>query len=119
MDSPQANTLRKEERLCGKKDISALIAGGRWGMTPHIKYCWKATGGDGTNRIMVSVPKKYFKRAVKRNLLKRRIREAYRTQKSLLNCTGTDILFQYNCAEPVPYETVREDVATILKKVSG
>lgn len=119
MDSPGANTFRKEERLCGKTGVSALIAGGRWGMTAHIKYCWKASGTEGVNRIMVSVPKKYFKRAVKRNLLKRRIREAYRTQKSLLNRTGTDVLFQYNSANPVPYDTVREEVAAILKKISG
>jgi len=35
-------------------------------------------------RMAVSVPKKHFKRAVKRNLIKRRIRESYRKQKHTL-----------------------------------
>ncbi len=35
-------------------------------------------------KIMVSVPKRYFKRAVKRNRVKRQLREAYRRNKHLL-----------------------------------
>ena len=34
--------------------------------------------------ILISVPKKRFKRAVKRNLVKRQVREAYRKNKHLL-----------------------------------
>ena len=35
-------------------------------------------------KILVSVPKKYFKRAVKRNRVKRQVREAYRKNKYIL-----------------------------------
>lgn len=118
MSLPLANTLPKEERLCGKTSVSALIAGGRWGSTAHMKYCFLAGREDELNRIMVSVPKKFFKRAVKRNLLKRRIREGYRTQKELLSVNGVDILFQYNSPEIMDFEVVREEVASVLRRIS-
>ena len=118
MSLPLANTLPKEERLCGKTNVSALVSKGRWGAGEHIKYCCLSRQEDGVNRIMVSVPKRFFKRAVKRNLLKRRIREAYRLQKSLLKPSGKDILFQYNTAEILDFGTIREEIAAILLKLS-
>ena len=90
-----ANTLPKAERLCGKSRISALISKGRWGSTEHIKYCWHGSREEGPGQIVVSVSKKFFKRAVKRNLLKRRMREAYRTQKDLLAVSGVDLLLAW------------------------
>lgn len=40
-----------------------------------------APEGDGTCRIAVVAPKKIFKRAVDRNFVKRKMREAYRNNK--------------------------------------
>jgi ribonuclease P protein component len=68
---------------------------------------------------MVSVPKRLFKRAVRRNLYKRRMREAYRTQKALLEGVGADILFLYNTREDLPFEEVRAQVETILKRIGN
>lgn len=110
-------TLTKEERLSGKTAIADLVAHGRWGSCQHLKYCCMVSEGEGINRMMVSVPKKFFKRAVKRNLLKRRVREAYRTQKSLLKTTGTDIMFVYSSPEIADSETIRGEVAKILSSV--
>lgn len=70
------------------------------------------------SRIVVSVPKRSFKRAVKRNLLKRRIRESYRRQKALLG-PGVDILFIYTAAEVLPYEVIYADMASLLHAVSA
>lgn len=70
------------------------------------------------NNIIVSVPKRLFKRAVKRNLLKRRLREAYRTQKGLLPPEGYSILFLYNTKEVLDYAAVREQVGAILQKIA-
>ena len=53
-----------------------LLAKGRHGKVTGLRYCFRPDSGAEENRIMVSVPKKMFKRAVKRNLLKRRIRES-------------------------------------------
>ena len=51
-----------------------------------------ASEGEAPVSILISVPKKRFKRAVKRNLVKRRVREAYRKNKQLL----TDALVAKN-----------------------
>ena len=49
-------------------------------------YCMKEREeGEASVRILVSVPKKCFKRAVKRNRVKRQVREAYRKNKTLID----------------------------------
>lgn len=52
-----------------------------------IRLVYKAidlADGEPSVRILVSVPKRCFKRAVKRNRVKRQVREAYRKNKSAL-----------------------------------
>lgn len=119
MPEEVVNTLPKEERLCGKLRVSALLSKGKWGSTPHLRYCWSLFGSEvERNRILVSVPKKFFKRAVKRNLLKRRLREAYRTQKSLLAPCGICLMFVYSSKEIADYQTLREEMAAVLRKIA-
>ncbi len=118
MSSAPANTLPKEERLCGKSNISALVSCGKWGSTAHLKYCWHSAREEGAGRILVSVPKRCFRRAVLRNLMKRRLREAYRLQKHLLTAPGTDFMLVWTCREPAGFETVRSEVATVLARIS-
>ena len=104
------NTLKKNERLSSKAGLSALFANGRYGNAKGIRYCFNAGNSLPYNRIVVSVPKRCFKRAVKRNLLKRRIREAYRLNKQLLPVSmpdgGIDILFIYSPKEVLDFSSV-------------
>lgn len=117
-------TLPKSERLHGKLKISALMSKGRWGFTSGgLKYCFlkdtASSSDEEANNIIVSVPKRLFKRAVKRNLLKRRLREAYRTQKDILPPKGYSILFLYNTKDVLEYSALREQVGAVLQKLAG
>ncbi|MBQ9548230.1 MAG: ribonuclease P protein component [Bacteroidales bacterium] len=114
----QDNSLPKTERLSGTKAIERLMSDGRRGGTAHLRWCWVRRGDEGPNRIMVSVPKRLFKRAVLRNLLKRRLREAYRTQKGLLAVQGIDFLVSYSTPELLDSATIRLEMAELLGSIS-
>lgn len=119
METSASNTLSKKERLCGKTAISRLLAEGKHGSVPGLRYLCLNGSGDPKVRMMVSVPKKFFKRAVKRNLLKRRIRESWRRQKhDLIVKEGLDILFMYPSKEILSYEEIYTAVGEIIGKLN-
>ena len=111
-------TLGKKERLSDKKDIDRLVREGKFRPGEGLRSCVLYDNGLDFSRILVSVPKKMFKRAVKRNLLKRRIREAYRRNKHLLGSSGVDILFVYCTKEVLPYSAILARVEGILRSIS-
>lgn len=108
--------LPKSERLCGLKAVGELFQTGKSASAGCLRCKFLLRRDGEPSRIVVSVPKRSFKRAVKRNLLKRRIRESYRRQKALLG-PGVDILFIYTAAEVLPYEVIYADMATLLQGV--
>ena len=117
------NTLKKQERLSSGISLSRLFASGHYGTSDFIRYCFFTGNGLTFNRIVVSVPKRNFKRAVKRNLFKRRIREAYRTSKTILPVSaengGTDILFIYNTKELKDFQAVTTAVRAALTNIAA
>ena len=111
-------TLPKNERLCGLTAVGNLFEHGK-GLSVgclRVKYLVRE-GSQEPARIVVSVPKRSFKRAVKRNLLKRRIRESYRRQKSLLPA-GVDVLFIYTPPTVLPYDAVYADMTAALTAIA-
>lgn len=123
MDNDFRKTLKKKERLSVGTDLSRLFASGRYGFTDGFRYCYRIGNELPFNRIVVSVPKKCFRRAVKRNLLKRRIREAYRLNKNLLPVNaekgGTDIIFIYKTKDILDFNTVVLSVRNILESLAA
>lgn len=115
--------MKKKERLSVGTDLSRLFASGRYGFTDGFRYCYRTGNELPFNRIVVSVPKKCFRRAVKRNLLKRRIREAYRLNKNLLPVNaekgGTDILFIYSSKDILDFNAVVLSVRNILEGLAA
>ena len=120
MDAPLRHTLPKAERLSGKTAIAALLEKGRYVTAGCLRVCYCVDNALEHSRILVSVPKKSFKRAVKRNLLKRRIRESYRLQKELLTLP-CDLMFVYTPREVLPsasiFAAMTEALAAVDKAV--
>lgn len=123
MDNDFRKTLKKKERLSVGTDLSRLFASGRYGITDGFRYCYRIGNELTFNRIVVSVPKKCFRRAVKRNLLKRRIREAYRLNKNLLPVNaekgGTDIIFIYRTKDILDFGSIVLSVRNILENLAA
>ena len=82
-----SSTFTKEERISGKKDVDCLFSEGKSFIAYPLRviYVEKELTSDLPVSILVSVSKKRFKRAVKRNRVKRLVRESYRLNKSELS----------------------------------
>ena len=79
-------TFPKIERLCGDYRLNSLFLQGEAFIAYPLRVVYFfAEKDDFPVKILISVSKKRFKRAVKRNLLKRRMREAYRLNKNILH----------------------------------
>lgn len=83
----KTESFKKKERLCGVKTVSELFAGGNSFIVTPVRVVYTIMPADGTvatARVLISIPKKEFRKAVDRNLIRRRIREAYRKNKARL-----------------------------------
>lgn len=119
MANVASHTLSKEERLCSRKALEDLFGGGHQSVSAFPIRAVFMPNELGTVRILVSVSKRYFKRAVKRNRIKRQLREAYRLQKELLQPLegGLDIAFLWTSDEMLPTEKVFQKVQNILQRI--
>ncbi len=79
-------TFKKEERLCNKKLLDELFHKGSSFLLYPFRVSWLHSSHDADVpvQVVINVSKRKFKRAVDRNLIKRRIREAYRLNKAEL-----------------------------------
>jgi ribonuclease P protein component len=79
-------TFSKPERLCSIKTINTLFEDGNVFYTSLFKVVWKINTDPLPFPVQAafSVSKKGFRHAVARNLIKRRMREAYRKNKNSL-----------------------------------
>lgn len=114
----------KNERLCSKKLIDSLFANGKSiFLYPYrIKYLPASQFEVESNQFLISVPKKLFKRAVDRNLIKRRVKEAYRLHKSTFLNTEDQkefllIAYIYVAKEILDYQQIESKLIESLKRL--
>ena len=118
-------SLPKEQRLTGRTAIDSLFAKGAGGFVYPLRYVVLADrlAVPGVSVLFV-VPKRAHKRAIRRNLLKRRMREAYRTQSGPLKEVAEDknikvnIALLYSAKEVEDYRKIADAVGKILTQVA-
>jgi len=120
------HTLKADERLKRRKHIDTLFSQGKaYSVFPvTIKYLWtiKAEDEIAVAKAGFSVSKKKFKHAVKRNKVKRMLREAWRTHKYLLDGIGEHkqlhVFFIYTSRDLPTFTLVKNTVVKLLEKLN-
>jgi ribonuclease P protein component len=119
-------TFNKAERLCSHKLIEELFKNGNAFFSYPFRVVWSETDKPlpHSAQIAIAVPTRHFKKAVSRNLIRRRIREAYRKQKEILykplQASGKKVVFmlQYTSREIIDYPAIEKGVAEAVSKLA-
>ncbi|MBR2367860.1 MAG: ribonuclease P protein component [Alistipes sp.] len=117
--------LPKSERLHSLSALRRLFTDG----TSHFVYPFRYTvystkSTTASVEVLFSVPKRFHKRANKRNLLRRRTKEAYRLNKHLLDdylsasCQDIDLALVYSTKDVLPYKTIENAICRILAEIA-
>jgi ribonuclease P protein component len=116
--------FNKNEKLKSRKSIESLFRTGNTYSSPPFRLLYRKVEELAVPvQMTVAIPRKNIRRAVDRNLLKRRTREAYRLQKqSLLETVAVkkdcyEILFLYQSDEIADYKTIRSAVRVLLTRL--
>lgn len=124
------NTLCKHERICRRTLIDRLFRGGSSksmaAFPVRVVYLvTDRTGQMPQAQMMVSVSKRFFKKAVDRNRVKRQIREAYRKNKTLVSQSGLvaadkTLLLSFIWMDGRQHDTasVEQSVRKLMERVS-
>lgn len=130
-------TLPRSERLRSLRAVRLLFAEGKGGFVYPFRYMCRVerrqepvgAGGSetvppaGSVEVLFSVPKRFHKRANRRNLLKRRMREAYRlnrgTLREAVRSKGVeiDVALVYSVKECLSYKCIEDAVQRILERI--
>ena len=130
-------TLPRTERLRSLKAIRRMFGEGKSGFVYPYRFIYlvhsaeeqegqvqEAQADERPVNVMFSVPKKFHKRANRRNLLKRRTREAYRLgreamcEKIAQSGCRVDMAFIYSTKECHTYKTINNAVQRIMAQVA-
>ena len=117
-------SLPRSERLRTLGAVRRLFGEGESGFVYPFRYLWFAESDTQPSvEVLFSVPKRYHKRANRRNLLRRRTKEAYRLQKELLTTrigtTNLDLALIYSSADIVPSTKIAHAVRKILETIAA
>lgn len=120
------NSFKKQERLTGKKNFEKLLAKGqRVHLSPFTVYWTYLSDQEPPVRIAISIPKKKFKQATVRNLLRRRVRESYRINKHSLNGLLEErniqlyILIVYVSNEILEFKIINQKIIEVLNRLEN
>ena len=113
-------TFRKEERLSKDKLIQELFdKGSSFYLFPFKVFFMPNPDREiSCHQVVISVSKRNFKRAVDRNLIKRRIREAYRLNKELIPVQNKLLIaYIYSVKDILPSVQIQERLVKTFKRL--
>lgn len=117
------NGFPKQDKLCGQLRIAALYKEGKRFTAWPLRVTWQPAE---ETKVLVWAPKSLFKRAVKRNRLRRLMREAYRLNQGILSAQSLAgdqphywIAFNYIDKEEQPYAVVEKAVCKALRRIES
>lgn len=118
------NTLSASERVKLRRQVAQLFGDCASGFVFPIKYKYivEESAAAGV-AVLFSVPKRLHKRANKRNLLRRRMRESYRLSKEALVAAAESrglvikIAFIYVSKEELTYKAINDAIVNILAEI--
>lgn len=110
----------KKEKLKHKTDISLLFEKGKWKNCGCLRVISLKVEGNSSHKVGVSVSKKFFKRAVDRNRIKRLLREAYRLNKEefieKFGKNSISMLFYVSKDLPTHFQEIEQDFKALVKR---
>ncbi len=117
-------SLSRSERLRTLGAVRRLFGEGESGFVYPFRYLWFAEADSVPSvEVLFSVPKRYHKRANRRNLLRRRTKEAYRLQKELLTARvegiNLDLALVYSTVDLLSSAKIAHAVRKILETVAS
>ena len=115
----------KAERLKSRKQIDELFAKGKSFSVFPVKaiYIFDSTTENAGIQVGVTASKRFFKRAVDRNRIKRLLREAYRLQKEDLSLhikashKSAKVFFIYTDKTIADFETIKTAMYKCLQRL--
>jgi ribonuclease P protein component, eubacterial len=128
MEPAERKFFPKCARLSLKNDIDSLFENGQSFISYPLRIVYLSDTADTSSEsgisVLVSVPKKRIKQAVKRNRVKRLIRESFRLNKNAFvddqtfNGKRLNIAFMYVSDEVLPFANIEKATIKALKKIS-
>ena len=115
----------KKQKLCSEKSIENLFAKGSYISEQSFRIVWKFEKNNHQVAVksLIIVPKKNIKLAKNRNIIKRRIKEAYRLQKNdleeVLDSTKKqlNLAIIYQCDKLLNYNVLEQKIILLLKRL--